>query len=497
MIDFYYFLPIQRLLFLRKLFVLPYFQQVDMKKILLSILLFSRIALGQSVTISPTNTEELLIEKANGTAVLSLKGSSSLLPNSNNGNAEIQLHSQAKALSSSENSINFFQTNTPIFSIKHNYSLSNPSYQNKFAIYHIGNPIFQITDSNEPYIIKTIAQSLSSSSTDQVSLENPDVLGNNVTASLKYKIGDYYTGAIKTIGNDASTARLSFFTGSNSNYASLQERFSILNNGKVGIGTNTVSTNELLEVNGRMRLRRNAFASGLWLNNSANGTALTDGAFVGLNNESPGTESAGFWLNGAFRWFVDRAGNTTQNSITATNLAGVAGANVYADANGKLSASPIHHVITIPPSSFQPRYNNSGTFTAMGTFGGCYMSNGSNSEIVASVILPAGALVTNVKVTYVNTDNTRRFTMFLNYSDQTLALTNFHILFDGTTTLVSSGETDFKTINLDQVTVNPIIEGDFPYFIRIVPETTGGVASTWSNTGNFMNIKSVKITYVN
>ena len=83
--------------------------------------------------------------------------------------------------------------------------------------------------------------------------------------------------------------------------------------GKVGIGTSTISTNEQMEVNGRVRIRRNAFASGLWFNNSVNGTSISDGAFVGLSNETAGSETVGFWVGGNFKFLVDRSGNTTMN----------------------------------------------------------------------------------------------------------------------------------------------------------------------------------------
>lgn len=125
-------------------------------------------------------------------------------------------------------------------------------------------------------------------------------IANNQANALSY--GGYFE-ALGT-GTGTKYGIYAKASGSGTLYAAVLD-------GKVGIGTSSVSTNEILEVNGRMRLRRGAFASGLWLNNSANGTAITDGAFVGLNNESSGSETVGFWLNGAFRFLVDRAGNTT------------------------------------------------------------------------------------------------------------------------------------------------------------------------------------------
>ncbi|WP_435355161.1 C1q-like domain-containing protein [Emticicia sp. SJ17W-69] len=146
------------------------------------------------------------------------------------------------------------------------------------------------------------------------------------------------------------------------------ERMRITQDGKIGIGTTTVSANEIMEINGRIRLRRGAFASGFWLNNSANGTALTDGAFIGLNNETAGSETAGFWLNGAFRWYVDRNGGTTQNSATVSNLAGTGLRNVYADANGTLTT-------TGNAVAFRAKRSNTFVFTSNGGTNTIYFDN--------------------------------------------------------------------------------------------------------------------------
>lgn len=84
-------------------------------------------------------------------------------------------------------------------------------------------------------------------------------------------------------------------------------------NDKIGVGVRTVNSTEQIEVNGRIRIRRNAFASGLWFNNNMNGTGISDGAFLGLSNETPGSETVEFWVGGNFKFLVDRLGNTTIN----------------------------------------------------------------------------------------------------------------------------------------------------------------------------------------
>lgn len=134
-----------------------------------------------------------------------------------------------------------------------------------------------------------------------------------------------YGGYFEVLGTGAGT-KYGIYTkasGSGSLYAAVLD-------GKVGIGTSTVSTNEILEINGRTRIRRNALPSGIWFNNNANGNSTTDGAFVGMNNETPGSESVGFYLNNSFRFTVDRIGNASvsnnlnvANSITVDNTLNV------------------------------------------------------------------------------------------------------------------------------------------------------------------------------
>ncbi len=181
----------------------------------------------------------------------------------------------------------------------------------------------------------------------------------------------------------------------------------LLKNGQLGIGTNLVATNELVQINGRMRLMRNTFASGLWLNNSTNGTAITDGAFIGLNNETAGSETAGFWLNGAFRWYVDRNGGTFQNSSTVSNLAGTGTRNVYADANGTLTTTSRTHILMLSSAKFAVNSQDASTYvTDLGNGTGATIYNNGgfgNSSFVHSLNLPNGAVVTNVTFYYNDT----------------------------------------------------------------------------------------------
>jgi hypothetical protein len=70
-------------------------------------------------------------------------------------------------------------------------------------------------------------------------LENTGALATNSELGLYFKNGNYFTGAVKTIGNGAGVARLSFFTFAHIDQDMLKERMSIFDDGSVGIGTTT------------------------------------------------------------------------------------------------------------------------------------------------------------------------------------------------------------------------------------------------------------------
>ncbi len=151
---------------------------------------------------------------------------------------------------------------------------------------------FATTGSNIQLIVKKIA-----------------TLAIGVTSSINFQIDSWNTGAIKTIGQDANKARMGFFTFASSDASTLQERISILDDGKVGVGL--ISPNDILDINGRTRIRHNVNTAGIWMSNASNGLTLNDGAFFGLENGTAGSERAGIWVRNAWRFYVDRSGNTT------------------------------------------------------------------------------------------------------------------------------------------------------------------------------------------
>ncbi|MGX5858530.1 tail fiber domain-containing protein [Dyadobacter jiangsuensis] len=76
-----------------------------------------------------------------------------------------------------------------------------------------------------------------------------------------------------------------------------------LRNGNFGIGTNVIAPEYLLDVGGRLRIRHNGTTSGIHFNNSQN---VVDG-FMGMKTDT----QIGFYINNAWRFWIDNAGNGT------------------------------------------------------------------------------------------------------------------------------------------------------------------------------------------
>ena len=83
-------------------------------------------------------------------------------------------------------------------------------------------------------------------------------------------------------------------------------RFIIKNTtGNTGIGLNNPVN--VLDVNGRIRIRHNGVSAGIWTSNSTNGTTNSDGAFWGMLNDN----TAGIFIGNAWRFQFFNNGNVT------------------------------------------------------------------------------------------------------------------------------------------------------------------------------------------
>ncbi|CAH0997638.1 hypothetical protein EMA8858_03772 [Emticicia aquatica] len=182
---------------------------------------------------------------------------------------------------------------------------------------------------------------------EKLRLHNTSTLAANISSELFFKTGGIFTGALKTIGQSNANARLGLFTSAGLNTSDLLERLSILDDGKVGIGTVSPAAqltvfgpngiNGIAHTNGTTTLATSLDASAGWFgtttthslklttNNSAKVTILSTGE-VGIGTASPSTyildingrarirhnsATAGLWFNksdnteGAFTGMFD------------------------------------------------------------------------------------------------------------------------------------------------------------------------------------------------
>ena len=178
-------------------------------------------------------------------------------------------------------------------------------------------------------------------------------------------------------------------------------------------------------------------------------------------------------------------------NIRVSSLSGPGVRDVKADANGTLITTPQTYTVSISPQSFQPRYNNSGTFTSSGAFGDCYMSVGSTDNLIAGISLPNGVTVTSVIIYYINLDSSKRFDVNLKASP--FATTFTFDVFNGITSTVSSSGNNVVSYSIPNSGGGSVINNSSNYYYLLVyPQTLAGGSTTWSAN---MSIKGVKITY--
>jgi hypothetical protein len=145
-------------------------------------------------------------------------------------------------------------------------------------------------------------------------LNNRTTLNTNVLTTLHFRTGVVYTGAIKTVGQGANTARLAFYTYAVNDSSQLRERMTILDDGKVGIGTASPSVQ--LDVIGSGRFLGNgpglAGVEGFNTGNSyfatgVRGVAAGSGV-IGLSSSNTGIGVLGYVSDGGVTNFPDGAG---------------------------------------------------------------------------------------------------------------------------------------------------------------------------------------------
>ncbi len=91
-------------------------------------------------------------------------------------------------------------------------------------------------------------------------LNNQSALGTGVSNALYFKTGNRFTGAIKTIGDDASSAHIGFFTNTSDSASMLREWMRIMHDGRVCVGP--------AETNARLGIYAPTFADALTITNS-------------------------------------------------------------------------------------------------------------------------------------------------------------------------------------------------------------------------------------
>ncbi|MFD2523324.1 tail fiber domain-containing protein [Emticicia soli] len=109
--------------------------------------------------------------------------------------------------------------------------------------------------------------------------------------------GDHYGYGSGVYGNSD--------TGTGGYFTTITGNALITNGGNVGIGV--LAPNNMLDVNGRVRIRHTTNTAGIWMSNSTNSLSDADGAFYGMKTNT----EAGIYIGNAWRFWVTSAGNAT------------------------------------------------------------------------------------------------------------------------------------------------------------------------------------------
>jgi hypothetical protein len=108
----------------------------------------------------------------------------------------------------------------------------------------------------------------------------------------------------------SSADNIVFGTGRSADF---NEKVRFNGNGKVGIGIN--DPYQILDINGRVRIRNNGETSGIWMTNSSNNLSVAAGAFYGLFSDT----EAGIFIGNSWRFLINNSGNVTiGGTVTAS-----------------------------------------------------------------------------------------------------------------------------------------------------------------------------------
>lgn len=182
-------------------------------------------------------------------------------------------------------------------------------------IFVVGNGLGE-GDRNNALTLLTNANLGINTSTPQHPLTFPNSVGDKIslwggntnTTTTHFGLGiQNYQLQIYT---PSSADNIVFGTGRS---AAFNEKVRFNGNGKVGIGIN--DPYQILDINGRVRIRNNGETSGIWMTNSSNNLSDAAGAFYGLFSDT----EAGIFIGNSWRFLINNSGNVTiGGTVTAS-----------------------------------------------------------------------------------------------------------------------------------------------------------------------------------
>ncbi len=135
------------------------------------------------------------------------------------------------------------------------------------------------------------------------SIHNYGVVGDSKGVIGVWGNCDNNYGVFGTTNSGLGVYGSSSGTGTAGYFSSFSGYALITGSGRVGIGVST--PNNILDVNGRVRIRHTNNSSGIWMSNSTNGLSDADGAFYGMKTDT----ETGIYIGNLWRFWVNSAGN--------------------------------------------------------------------------------------------------------------------------------------------------------------------------------------------